>query len=90
MKRLLLVYVTVLSVGGCCTFCKKPPVTIEKPVEVEVKCKLPPVPDLPEPKRMEICAGVSVLCFDMENSKKLIMRDSQQKQWIKEVLTRCK
>lgn len=67
----------------------KPPEPVVAPVVVESTCTLPPKPELPTPKAHRPGDG-DLICFTPEEANKLRERDAKLKQWVREVLARCR
>jgi hypothetical protein len=85
----LVLWAGLLSLGACCRAvrCPKP---IERVVERERPCALPPALTLPAVRRLP-CGELkdAVACFDRENAAKLALRDARLKDWIREARRRC-
>ena len=86
MFKFVLASVLVFSFSGCCTFAKRtcfPPCDPPKVITVN-KCSLPGPVTLPAAQNTTEACPPEYVCYDEENAKNLVRRESVLKDWIED------
>lgn len=86
MIKVLMSSILVFSLSGCCTFAKRtcfPPCEPPRVITVN-KCSLPGPVTLPAAQNSTEGCPPEYVCFDEENAKNLVRRESVLKDWIED------